>query len=326
MAGFIGKDGFTRQGSLRTLAAYLPNPSGTIIATPSTPTVESKQYTSAEVLVAHGNRFNTGYTTPGAQRTVRVCYLSYDKNGDLTPTGITAGVNVTPGASDNALLVYLGTIPAYAIFVVIFVDDVIANIIPTPPYSRRTGLTSTVFGGVIFYEPSGSALTADDVTDIADENDSPREFTRKVLPNTTGNATHTITPSVIDVPINDLPNEMILTRTTQSLGLTFAGPKIAIQSLFTSGTSFEGCGCATAMEQLGKRSGTCGSLTRCFELTLPGDSCNSSKDAVLYAKAFSPEAIEVNYSSEEAAHVPITITQTSSSFFKGQHDITYQGL
>lgn len=319
---FIAND-FTRQGAIN-LAVYLPDGAGATIAAPVAPTVTAYTFTLTEALVTNGRRFNLGYSTPGAQRTIKTLYASYDEDGRMTWTAASTGVNITPNAANNGCIVRQTGIPAKAIFVIVLVDDQIANIIQTPPASRRNGTASLELAIPVLYEPNATSLTLSDLNDSRSSK-AVKEFRRYSLGDTTGALTHTIELSKIDIPVNDLPNEVITTRSKQMISGTFKGPKSKLQALFTGGTAYIGCSNSCAINditQLGWRSGSCDD-NRVYELTFPGDSCYNQLDALLVAKATHGDASQaVEYSSDAASHLPVTLSQAASGLFKGQHDLT----
>jgi len=316
---------FTRIGAVN-VSAYVPNPSGSVIAAPSAPTLFAWTMGNIEFFIRNGRLFNEQATIPNSQRSVRVAYASYNKFGDLTWTAFTNAVTITPVAGNNVLEVRLSSVPALAIYVLVTIDDVLAGIVPTIPKSRRNGTAGLTQSIIIPYEPNANVITRQELDDNRSSL-SPLEFKAIPLGLTTGASTHSIEYTKVDIPVNDLPNEMYTTRSMQKINLTLKAPPSKYEALFGGGTAYNGCSltCATsAVTQLGFKGGSCDD-NRVFQLTLPGDACNAQLDALLYAKATHGDASqEVNFSSEEAAHLPVVISEASSSLFKGQHSLTQQ--
>lgn len=320
MTGYTPQAGFFRSGEI-SIATYNPKKSGSAIATPSAPTVSARTLDIDTALVLNGRLFNVQNTTPASQRAVKLSYLSLDIYGRLVSTAISNATNITPSATNNALEIIISSVPANALYIIVYVDDQIAQIIQTPPATRRNSSVVSNFGIHILYEPSPRALRSQDVLD-AGTGLAPIEVDRKILGSTTGELTHTIDFTQIDVPINGMPNELITTRSSQMVSATFVAPLTRLQALTSGGTFVGGCGCAVEMTQLGFKSGNC-SGNRVFELTFPGNGCYEQLDALFYGKVIHGEASQaINYSSESVSNMPFTLKEASSIYFSGNHSLT----
>ncbi len=320
MTGYAPKAGFYRSGEIG-ITTYSPKKAGTVIATPTTPTVTARTLDIDYTIVYNGRLFNVQNNTPGSARAVKVCYLSLDAYGHLVCTAMSAEASITPSSTNNALQVVLTNIPNGALYIAIFVDDQLAQIVPTPPASRKTSSTVASYGYHVIYEPSPRALKSQDFLD-ASSGLSPLACEEKTLGYTTGNLTHTINFTQIDVPVNGMPNELITTRSSQVITATFVAPITKLQALTSGGTYVEMCGDATEMTQLGFKSGSC-SGNRVFGLDFPGNECYSFLNALFYGKAVHGDASQaIEYSSEAVSNMPFTLKEASSIYFSGNHSLT----
>lgn len=325
MVGFLARGNYLRQGTLG-LGVYLPNTGGTpISAAPTIGGVTFDVFGASEVLVRSSNKlFNLGYTTPGSQRTFKAVFECLDTYGQLSYTDASTGTNGTPGATDNIAFVSITGIPAGVLRIFIFVDNQLANIVPVIS-SIRDGSTGAQVVPV-YYEPiAGKAFNLNDLSAIQ-TGETLYPATLYALPDTTGALTHTINFTKIDVPINDLPNTMITTRSNQQVEATFVGPQSYVQALFSGGTAGFACGCATVLTQLGFRSGGCNG-NRVFRLVFPGDACGEQFDALLIAEAIQgTDSQAVEYSSENVSNLPVTLREAALTVHKGQHSLTLQAV
>jgi len=308
---------YLRVGALN-LAAYLPNPAGTPITTIGTFTVGAKNYTVNELKVTSGTLFNRG-SLNATLRKVRPFILGLNGEGDLIPLLAATESNLTPGVNDNACEVSF-TVPAGALYAGVLIDDKVAQLLPVPPRARQS-LIATPLTIPVFYEPTLISATKADLDKNA-LGQTLRQPIRQQLPNTTGEASHGIEFTKIDIPINNSANQMITTRSSQKFEGNFVAPRSEFIALQTAGTRFDGCGCAPAMTQVGFRGGSC-DQKRIFEITLPGDRCGGLVDGLLFSQAvFGENDLTVNYSSESAANLPFSIKEASSMYFNGLHSFT----
>jgi len=320
MVGFEAQGGFLKQGMMG-VCTYLEDPTSDVLTALSAPTVTAINYTRNELLVGDGGgRFNLTNQTPASQRSIRVCSLGYDAEGALSATAVSSATTVTPLATDNALEVVVEDVSPLTLFVIVFVDEVVANYIPTPWSNRKNKIATTSLTVPVFYEPSAYASSADSVEDVLSSSLPARGFKEFALGLTTGTMSHKMNFTTIDLPMNGMANALITTKSFHDVSFTLAAPKSVVQALTTGGTAFLGCGDASPIIQLGKRYGSTGK-NRVFSLVLPGDSPSRSYNALFYANATHADATqEINYDDENASNLPLLIKQAPSSFFTGCHD------
>ncbi len=323
---FLSKNDYTRVGPI-TVGRYFGDPAGASISAPSAPTVNAYTWTRNEVPFDTGGRFNVTGATPGADRDVKIAYIGIDANNNAAVTDFSPATTVSPEVGDNGLLVEVADVPTGVLAVLVSIDGIIAQWLPSPSRTRRSGSSAELLPIPVIYEPSAYALPESEVLNVR-ASDAPLVPQYQQLGQTSGTIEHTINFTQVDVETNIIANDLITTKTDQMFSFTFKGPKVLVHSLLTGGVSFTGsAGCEQTIHQVGFRHGSCVG-NAFFDIAGPADNCGEKLiNTVFYGKIIHGDgSMNVPYSSTEASNVPFMLREAPFQIGTGTPSLNWVPL